>query len=133
VSLFLSEFSILFRALRQADKRWKEHLSRFQIIEKRAAGQIDSDTESDIEKNGATKIPIKNIFQMSNNLSPAKPKTQAPSPKLKRWSSIDEKRRPLKTGRSLMSSDSSEDEEEKKVSPQSRKNSILNFMKGGSP
>lgn len=108
----------MFRALRLTDKRWKEHLMRFNIIEKRAKGEINSDSES--EDDGKTKIPMHPLMQLSDNSSPYKrPFNQPQSPqttraRIKRATSIDEKRRPLKPGQSLMSSDESENESEHK-------------------
>jgi len=123
-------------ALRMTNERWRKHLNRFNIIEKRVKGEIDLDSESDSDdKHKSTKIPMNNIMQMSNNSSPTKRQLDQQSqttspPRLKRTTSIDEKRRPFRHVRSLISSDDSEDETEHNSKSESRRESVFSNKKG---
>lgn len=134
-------------ALRLTNQRWQEHLrdhmARFNMIEKREKDELDDDDNGSGSEEGVTKISMNSInFRVAESVLPTKRlhhqfSQPTPSPRLKRANSIDEKRRLSKRKHSVISSDESEDEESRtqKSSPQksmgSRRESLVSALLGG--
>jgi hypothetical protein len=141
--LFLTKF--FSRAIRIADQKWRQHVQRYAILERRSKGLIDEDEEESIQS-----AYLARLAKLPNNFTtPAKVplgkqdrsssitfQSPASSGGLKRTGSaerLDDMRR--KRAARALDSDDSEDEEQnvgmgsRKASMGSKKNSIIDLIK----